>query len=52
MAEERARHIDSLCGDRVLAHSIGEKMEAYARRMFTPEILTRQVMEMYLEVRG
>jgi glycosyltransferase involved in cell wall biosynthesis len=46
-AEQMARHIDSLCGDRALAKSTGQKMEAYARRMFTPETLTRQVMKLY-----
>lgn len=47
-AEQIAWHIDRLCGDRALALSIGQKMEAYARRMFTPEVLTRQVRELYL----
>lgn len=51
-AEQMAKHIDSLCSDRALAKSIGQKTEAYARRMFTPEILTRQVMGLYHEVSG
>lgn len=46
-SEQMAMHIDNLCSDNTLAHEIGCKMEAYARRMFTPETLTKQVMEMY-----
>lgn len=49
-AEQMARHIDRLCADKAHALDVGQKMEAYARRMFTPETLTKQVMEMYKEL--
>lgn len=46
--EQMAKHIESLCSDDTLAKSIGQKMEAYARQMFTPETLTKQVMNLYI----
>ena len=46
-AEQMARHIDSLCSDRALAKGIGQKMEAYARRMFTPETISKLLITNY-----
>ena len=46
-AEQIAKHINNLCSDKALAQSIGHKMETYARRMFTPDALTRQMMGVY-----
>ena len=46
-AEQMAKHIDSLCGDMALAKSIGQKMEAYARRMFTPEMISKTLITNY-----
>ena len=43
-------HLENLVSDMDLAKDIGEKMEKYARKMFTPEVLTRQVNNLYFEL--
>ena len=42
-----AHHLDRLLCDDALRRSVGQQMEAYARRMFTPDTLTKQIMELY-----
>lgn len=49
-AEQMAHYLDRLCSDRQYAKAIGEKMENYARRMFMPETLTRQMMALYEKI--
>ena len=46
-AEQMAMHIQHLCSDREYARSIGEKMEMYSRKMFTPEKLTEKIFSSY-----
>lgn len=50
-AEQMAHHIDHLLSSPDYAHEIGIKMEQYARRMFTPQHLTRQVMDLYERIK-
>lgn len=49
-AEQMAHYLDRLCSDRDYATAVGCKMEEYARRMFTPETLTRQMMALYEKI--
>lgn len=46
-AEQMAHHINHLCSDKAYAKAVGEKMEAYARYMFSPEKLTKEVHNAY-----
>lgn len=46
-SEEMAMLIDRLCSDDAYATEVGTKMEAYARRMFEPDKLMRQMMGCY-----
>lgn len=46
-AEQLAHHIDRLCSDTEFAETVADKCEAYARRVFTPETLTKQVHTLY-----
>ena len=46
-AEQMAHHISRLCSDKAYAETVGEKMEAYARTMFSPEKLTTEVFKAY-----
>ncbi len=46
-AEQIAQNTIRLLNDKELHDSIGEKMEAYARDMFTPETQARKMMEVY-----
>lgn len=45
--EQIAHHIDTLISDTAKAHDMGMRLEAYARRMFTPEVLFKQVYKLY-----
>ena len=46
-AEQMAHHISRLCSDKAYAETVGEKMEAYARTMFSPAKLTTEVFKAY-----
>ena len=46
-AEQMAHHISLLCSDKAYAETVGEKMEAYARTMFSPAKLTTEVFKAY-----
>lgn len=42
-----AHHIECLITDDTLHKTVAEKMEGYARRMFSPDVLTGQIMDIY-----
>lgn len=45
--EEMASLIDRLCSDTAYSKEVAMKMDAYARKMFMPDALTRQMMGAY-----
>lgn len=45
-----AETIVRLCSDSVFADSVASKMESYARKMFSPNTLTEQMMDLYQRI--
>lgn len=45
-----AETIIRLCSDTVFAETVASRMEAYARRMFSPTTLTEQMMNLYRRI--
>ncbi len=47
---QMAEHLNTLCSDRTKAEQIGKAMQTYARNTFAPDILMKQMMDLYLEM--
>lgn len=50
--EQMAHAIDTIISDSTKAKDMAIKVESYARRMFTPDVLTQQMMELYKTVQN